>query len=257
MTRPQSVLERMQHGSLIDTLGTEGLTPMGSRADTVYEWLKKAIQDERLPRGARVREETIAQELKMSRTPVREALRRLEAEGALETVSGRGLTVSSLADADIAEVFVVRETLEGLAAKLAARAITSAELLYLQRLLVDMENVVREEDAEKAELLNEQFHRVIWQASRNRYLARRLQELREIVFRQGGTLSYPERARDAAREHIAIVDAIRTGDAARAEELGRDHIARGQAFRAWLRERKAVAAHGGSISESRFNGTPS
>ncbi|HEY8486631.1 MAG TPA: GntR family transcriptional regulator, partial [Limnochordales bacterium] len=179
----------------------------------------------------------LAQELGVSRTPVREALRRLEAEGLIEPLPRQGLVVRDPPEEDLADLCVVREALEGLAARLAARSATQAELYRLEELYAETERAVRAQDVERLARLNDEFHRVVWQASRNRYLARQLHQLREFIFRVQGrtTLDYPGRAEEMLREHRELLDAIRAGDGQAAEQLARQHMARAHAIRSQLR----------------------
>ena len=214
---------------------------MASRADSVYGWIKGAIQQGRLKPGQRLREEALAQELGVSRTPVREALRRLEAEGLIEPLPRQGLVVRNPPEEDLADLCVVREALEGLAGRLAAQSITRAELYRLEELYTETERAVRAGDVGRLAALNDEFHRVVWQASRNRYLARQLHQLREFIFRVQGrtTLDYPGRAVEMLREHRALLDAIRSADTETAERVAREHMARAHAIRSHLRQEGA------------------
>jgi DNA-binding GntR family transcriptional regulator len=212
-----------------------------SRADTVYHWVKRAIRDGRLRPGDWLREKTLAERLRVSRTPVREALHRLETEGLLEAVPRQGLIVRDPPEQDLIELCVVRETLEGLAAGLAARSITQAELYQLEQLQAEMEQGARAGDVNRLVSLNNRFHATIWQASRNRYLAQQLHALRDVIFRlQSTTLGYPGRAEEMLREHGALLEALRAADADRAERVAREHMARAEAIRSLLRRQEAA-----------------
>ncbi|GBD28803.1 putative D-xylose utilization operon transcriptional repressor [bacterium HR31] len=198
----------------------------------VYEWVVAAIRSGRLRPGDPLREEQLARQLRCSRTPVREALQRLRAEGYLERGRRRGLAVAEPTQEELLDLCVVRETLEGLAARLAARGITTSEVYFLEELCEDMERALRQDDLHALARLNAEFHAVIWRAARNRYLARELQRIWLLITRQPvTTLSYPGRAREALAEHRALLDAIRVGDADRAEQLARQHMAKAQMIR--------------------------
>jgi len=198
----------------------------------VYEWVVAAIRSGRLRPGDPLREEQLARQLRCSRTPVREALQRLRAEGYLERGRRRGLAVAEPTQEELLDLCVVRETLEGLAARLAARGITTSEVYFLEELCEDMERALQQDDLHALARLNAEFHAVIWRAARNRYLARELQRIWLLITRQPvTTLSYPGRAREALAEHRALLDAIRVGDADRAEQLARQHMARAQMIR--------------------------
>lgn len=201
-------------------------------SQAVYQWVVAAIRSGRLRPGAPLREEQLARQLRCSRTPVREALQRLRAEGYLERGRRRGLAVAEPTQEELLDLCVVRETLEGLAARLAARGITTSEVYFLEELCEDMERALQQDDLHALARLNAEFHAVIWRAARNRCLARELQRIWLLIARQPvTTLSYPGRAREALAEHRALLDAIRVGDADRAEQLARQHMARAQMVR--------------------------
>jgi DNA-binding GntR family transcriptional regulator len=205
---------------------------MSSSADKVYDWLLEALRRGTLSPGEPLREEAIAQELQVSRTPVREALRRLQAEGFVATGPRRGIIVREPAYDELSELCVVRETLESLAARLAAGSITSAELYLLEELSREMEQAYREGQFEALARLNAEFHAVIWRASRNRYLARHLDKIRLLIARrQGTTLTYPGRAEEMLQEHRLLLDAIKRGDADRAAQIAHQHMARAHMIR--------------------------
>lgn len=105
-------------------------------------------------------------------------------------------------------------------------------MYFLEELCEDMERALQQDDLHALARLNAEFHAVIWRAARNRYLARELQRIWLLITRQPvTTLSYPGRAREALAEHRALLDAIRVGDADRAEQLARQHMARAQMIR--------------------------
>lgn len=214
--------------------------PISSRAELVYESLREDIFNNRLRPGERVSEERIAQRLKVSRTPVREALKRLHAEGLVEITPHRGAVVRDPSGEELAELCSVREVLEGLAARLAARSISDVELYTLERLIHEMDTAVREDRVEDLIQYNYQFHEGIWLATRNRYLARQLRQLRQFIFRlQESGMMYPGRKEEAQAEHRALFDAIAAGDPDEAERIAREHFRRGEAIRMllWRKER--------------------
>jgi len=108
-----------------------------------------------------------------------------------------------------------------------------------------MEQALQREDLQELARLNAEFHGVIWRAARNRYLARELQRIWLLITRQPvTTLGYPGRAREALDEHRALLEAIRQGDADRAEQLARQHMARAQMIRMRLAATRTVPAAG-------------
>src|SRR5882724_6928753 len=111
-----------------------------SRAEFVYESLRYAIWDGRIKKGERVREEEIARHLGVSRTPVREALQRLQQRGLLVVGGGRGLVVAELSQHQVIELYAMRQVLEGSAARFAAQRASEPEVAILYRLQQDLKN---------------------------------------------------------------------------------------------------------------------
>ena len=194
------------------------------RAAQVQQQILEAIRSGRYRPGDRIRETEVADWLNVSRTPVREAFRRLEAEGLLSFESWRGVVVADLDRQQVSELYAMRKALEGAAAKLAARHIDDAEIELLDLLLEQSSNTATTPEA-LAEI-NRQFHETIYAAAHNRYLLQTLEQLRNaLALLRGTTYSLPGRAATALKEHKAIVEAIRVRDAEAAEQAARNHIA--------------------------------
>ena len=201
-----------------------------SRSEFVYEALRTAIREGRFRRGERIREEGIARSLGVSRTPVREALQRLQERGMLQMAPGRGLVTVELNRQQTLELYAVRETLEGLAARFAAQHAVESEISLLHRLLDDFQ--AAGEDAKLLARINRKLHQAIYDAARNRYLLQMLNELQEFLTLLGGTTFVLEDRRQQANlEHRELVAAIEARDPARAEEAAREHIRRAQQAR--------------------------
>lgn len=209
-----------------------GYTPkLSSTSLTVYEWLVAAIRSGASVPGAPPGG-SVGPAAALQPEPVREALQRLRAEGYLEHSRRRSLAVAAPTQEELLDLCVVQETLEGLAARLAARGITTSKVCFLEELYRDMERALQEQDLDELARLNAGFHAVIWRAARNRYLARELQRIWLLITRQPlTTLSYPGRAREAVEEHRALLEALKQADADRAEQLARQHMARAQMIR--------------------------
>jgi DNA-binding GntR family transcriptional regulator len=194
--------------------------PLGA---TAYRRLADAIRDGELAPGTRLREEDLAATLQMSRTPVREALRQLQAEGLLEQDAQRGMAVARLDHQMMTELYLMRDVLEGTAARLAARHASEAEVAVL-RDLVDVEAKLGKESRNLARH-NQRFHEALYLAAHNRYLLKTLNALRDAMALLGETTyAAPGRAKTALAEHRAIVEAIASGDPAAAEAAARAHI---------------------------------
>ena len=146
--------------------------------DIVYTTLRDAIRSGLLKPGDRLMEIQVAKELGVSRTPVREASRRLEAEGMVVMVPRRGTYVSSMSLRDINDVFEIREALETLAAGLAAERITDEELDELERIMVTMDEMVQQGKLDELVAMDIRFHEQIYAASRNVKLVNILSNLK-------------------------------------------------------------------------------
>lgn len=200
------------------------LRSFSSRGEYVYAALRDAIHQGRFGPGARVVEVEIARELGVSRTPVRDALRRLESDGLLIVAPRRGLSVATLDQQQVLELYALREVLEGTAARLAAQHAGEGEIGALHDLVG--RHRARLHDGPTALMsLNREFHQVIYQAARNRYVLQSLHSLRDsLALLPGTTYAAPGRPVAALAEHDRIVQAIARRDPAAAEEAARAHI---------------------------------
>ena len=211
-----------------------------SLAESVYAELKKALQSGRFQPGERLREESLAAWLKVSRTPVREALRRLTSENLL-TATEHGVAVPQLSQNQIFELYAIRGVLEGAAAALAARHASAAEIDFMQQLLT--EEADAKTDAARLRTINSELHACIYRAANNRYLVRSLQSLHdELEQLRGTTFSFPGRPADALKEHTAIVRAIERHDADAAEQAARAHVSTALRIRLQLMRQDAGTA---------------
>jgi DNA-binding GntR family transcriptional regulator len=208
----------MRLRALLEEHGTTGTT-----ADAVYQALRHSILHGDLAPGERLRSDALANELRVSRTPVREALRKLEAEG-LVARSGFGLIVRALSERDLTELFYVREALEGMAARLAAENATPTEIAEIRELLEDMEAVRRRGDVDALRRLTGEFHQLVCRASHNNRLLHSLKTLLDHVRQiQTSTLHGEGRPAEALKEHRNLLRAIEGRDGDRAEQLAREH----------------------------------
>jgi DNA-binding GntR family transcriptional regulator len=193
------------------------------RGEHAYRALRQSIKDGQLVPGTRLREVELAAQLGISRTPVREALRRLEAEGLATMDGGHGLIVTMLDQSMISELYVMREVLEGTAAALAARHGSEVELAILRE-IADRDALFLD-DAEKLAANNRAFHEMLYRSTHNRYLLKTLSSLHESLVLLGSTtLAIGDRARTSTNEHQALVGALEQRDARMAEEITRAHI---------------------------------
>ncbi|OAT82973.1 GntR family transcriptional regulator [Desulfotomaculum copahuensis] len=190
----------------------------------VFETLREAIIQGRLKPGERLMEIQLAEEMGVSRTPVREAIRKLELEGFVVMVPRKGAYVAGISVKDIVDVFEVRAALEGLAAGLAAERITGEELEELERALVRIYEVSKH-DLKAVVETDTSFHALIYQASRNERLTQIIANLSDQIQRFRTTsLAQPGRTKTAIEEHTKIVDAISDRNVELAQTLAREHI---------------------------------
>jgi DNA-binding GntR family transcriptional regulator len=205
-----------------------------SRANELYDWLRDAIVSGKLQPHERLVETTVAQLASVSRTPVREALHRLEVDGFVREGDG-GMEVCGFSLDELSDLCAVRETLEGMAARLAAGSHSEMEIATLRQLVSEEERLL-DEKGDQVVLarveLNHSFHDVLWRTSRNRYLADTLHHLRSLIERmQDTTLRYRDRIHEAVEEHKQIVDALERRDGDAAEERARRHLRHAMARR--------------------------
>ncbi len=188
----------------------------------VYQLILNAIDGGELPGGARLIETELAERFGVSRTPVREALKRLEAQG-VAAAQGRRLVVASLDHDQLGELYEVRGVVEGLAARLAARHAAPEEIAVL-RGMVEADRALAGRPRELAQA-NKRFHRQLHRASHNRYLDQMLQGMRRsLALLSTTSLSVPGRGAESVAEHDAIVRAIEARDEDAAEAAARRHI---------------------------------
>jgi len=208
--------------------------------EIVFEHLREAIITGLLRPGERLMELQLAEEMGVSRTPVREAIRKLELEGLVIMVARRGAYVSDLSMRDIGETFEIRGALESLAAGLAAERISPEELEQLERTLVSIGECIETSDIQQIVALDEEFHAILFAASRNQRLSQIVSNLREQITRFRRTsLSTPGRFKAVFQEHKGIVEAISERNSSLAQTLAKEHIENAEySIMDWVREHK-------------------
>src|SRR6056297_2271797 len=187
-----------------------------------YTLILEAIDIGLYKPGDRLVESDLAERFGVSRTPIREALQRLETQSLL-TRDGRSLIVSSLDHNQMAELYVVRGELEGLAARLAARHATEEEINVL-RAMVDEDRALLGEPAALSRA-NRRFHKQVHLASHNRFLVQQLDLVhRSMALMATTSLAAEGRGEKALAEHAEIVEAIAARDGDRAAKALKDHL---------------------------------
>jgi len=187
-----------------------------------YSLLLQAIDDGTFKPGDRLVESELAERFGVSRTPIREALQRLETQSLL-TRDGRSLIVASLDHNQLAELYIVRAELEGLAARLAAKHATVEEVRVLRDMVTEDRILIN--DPKALSRANKRFHKQIHLASHNRFLVRQLDLVhRSMALLATTSLEAEGRGEEALTEHTAMVDAIARGDGEAADAALRKHI---------------------------------
>jgi len=208
------------------------------QASDAYSLILAAIDEGAYRPGDRLVESELAERLGVSRTPIREALQRLETQ-ALLTRDGRSLIVASLDHNQLAELYVVRAELEGLAARLAAKHASGEEIEVLRDMVRCDQALVA--DPRALSRANKRFHKQIHLASHNRFLVQQLDLVhRSMVLLATSSLEAAGRGEAALAEHSAIVEAIARGDGDAADDALRTHISR--AFQTRLKQESAIDA---------------
>jgi DNA-binding GntR family transcriptional regulator len=193
-------------------------------APDAYGLILAAIDEGVYRPGDRLVESELAERLGVSRTPVREALQRLETQSLL-TRDGRSLIVASLDHNQLAELYTVRAELEGLAARLAAKH-ASVEEVNVLRDMVEADRVLVNDPRALARA-NKRFHRQIHLASHNRFLVQQLDLVhRSMALLASTSIAAEGRGAATIAEHAAIVEAIAAGDGEAADQALRTHISR-------------------------------
>lgn len=199
----------------------EDLSPI---RDKVYAYLKDAILRGEYKAGDRLVERVLAEKLNISRTPIREALFRLETQRFVRTVPRKGVVVNEITQAEILEVFMILASLESLAARLAAQKVNDVIAAEIDQLLAEMEKAQNDSGGDEVEL-NVKYNDLIGRAAGNPKLHEMLVDLKDYV-RAFSNLSaaLPGRTKEALREHQDILSAIRNGEEDLAENFTRIHL---------------------------------
>lgn len=199
--------------------------PRGSRVEEAYAAIRRRILDNVYPPGHQALESDLADELSISRTPVREALIRLANEGLVEVIPRHGMRVLPVSPADMREIYVVLTALESAAAELLAhRRPDETELAPLLDATRDMTRALQADDLDAWAAADERFHQGLVELAGNRTLIDAVARLGDRVHRaRMFTLRLRPKPVNSTEEHMAMLSRIRAGDAAGAVEVNRAH----------------------------------
>lgn len=193
--------------------------------DVVFKTLRQAILKGELEPGERLMEIQLAERLGVSRTPIREAIRKLELEGLVLMIPRKGAEVAKISESNLRDVLEVRRSLEELAIDLACQRITEEELDELNKAEVDFKAAIENGDAMQIAQTDESFHEIIYNSTKNQKLVQILNNLREQMYRY--RLEY---IKDADKrqvlmvEHEHILSALKVRNLAEARMAAREHI---------------------------------
>lgn len=194
--------------------------------EVVFNTLRDAILRGELEPGERLMEIQLAEKLGVSRTPVREAIRKLELEGLAMMLPRRGAIVAAITISDLKDVLEVRRVLEGLTIELACKRMTEDELNKLKESGEEFAKAIKEEDLTEIAKRDVAFHDIIYNSSRNQRLIQILNNLREQMYRY--RLEYIKDANKRGtlvEEHKSIIESIEAKDATMAKKAIKKHIA--------------------------------
>lgn len=201
----------------------EGYQPL---RDMVFDVLMNAIMQGQLSPGERLLEVQLAEEMGVSRTPVREAIRRLELEGFVVMVPRKGAYVAGLSINDVECVYEIRTALETLAARLAAQRMEEVDYRRLDELALQMQATFNEGNVEQWVALDAQFHELLYKFSRNERLVQMMSNLMEQLSRYRIiSLANVEVRHNSLAEHQALIEALRRRDSEAADRAAANHIA--------------------------------
>ena len=195
-----------------------------SLADQVFEHIERDILSGKYERGEIITESKLSAELGVSRTPIREALRRLEQEHLIEE-SGKGSIVIGISEKDLEDIFLIRKQLECLAASMAAKNHTDEQLAELKETLELQEFYVTKADTEHVKYMDNKFHRILYKLTGSTVFYDTLVPLhRKIQKYRRASLQSKSRAEGAGLEHRKVYEAIASRDEDLAYETVLEHI---------------------------------
>lgn len=193
----------------------------------VFERLREDILSGVYKEKDELREALIGEELGVSRTPVREALRQLELEGLVKIVPNKGAYVTGITPADVRDIYKIRSMLEGLCARWSTEHITEEQLTELEEIILLSEFHLKKkgECAEQVAVLDGRFHKVLYEASNSRIMEHVLSDFHKYVkIARRMSVGSKNRAEKSIQEHKEILGAIKKKDADTAEKLANQHI---------------------------------
>ncbi|MBR3706231.1 MAG: GntR family transcriptional regulator [Firmicutes bacterium] len=196
-----------------------------SLTDEIADVVRERILKGEYEIGEKIKENQIATELRVSRTPIREAFKLLENEGLIDYIPNRGCFAKGFTQQDVDDIYAVREALEELAVRWAVGRISADEVTSLEEQCDLMEFYTKKKDSKKVFELNNSFHDVIYASARSRFLAQVLRSYKEYIDKTRKSFFYEQSYLEGIlSEHRAILDAIKEGDVDKAVEAMARHM---------------------------------
>lgn len=196
-----------------------------SLSSRVFRAIREDILSGKYQTNEELKEKTIGDELGVSRTPVREALRQLELEGLVSIIPNKGAYVVGITQKDMRDIYEIRSRLEGLCAKWAAENITKEQLDELEEIVFLADFHVKKGNAEQLVELDNKFHETLYEACNSKELRHVLSDFHHYLQRvRKVTLTDENRAKESNKEHMMIVEALKEHNAELAEKLATEHI---------------------------------
>lgn len=194
--------------------------------DIVFETLREAILEGKLVPGERVMEVQLAEQLGVSRTPVREAIRKLELEGLLIMIPRKGAYVADVSLDDVIDVLEIRASLEGLASSLGAERRCEEDIILLEKKVEELSKCIEMKDTKGMVENDAEFHNLLMKTAKNKKLASIVESLKDQVqrFRVIYFNEHDEMGQKLIQEHKEILECIKNGDKKRAMESAQEHI---------------------------------
>jgi DNA-binding GntR family transcriptional regulator len=203
-----------------------------SLGQSLFFTLREEIVTGRIAAGESLREIKIAKRYNVSRTPVREALKKLQTEGLIADLPGQGVTVVDPSLEEISDFYLIREVLEGLGARLAAQRGRDTEIMILKALLQQAEESDANEQTERTIALTTQFDQQVFQAARNPRLFQMIEALRASQgHSRRGNMQDKERRAQSLKERHVLVEALEQRDESKAEDAAKDHLRKARQHR--------------------------
>jgi len=191
----------------------------------VFKYVKSQIINGTFRPGEVLLESKLSDDLGVSRTPVREALRLLEVEGLLETTPKKGTVVLGISQKDVGDIYAIRQLVEGLAARWAAEHVSPGDLREMEKTLDLMEFYIQKNDLDEVVALDTKFHQLIYEASASKILNLTLSNLHQYVqLARVESLKVPQRIDHTISEHRAILEAFQRHDPDAAEQAMTQHV---------------------------------